>query len=58
METRGRVVHHESDIGAWELVLRMPDPRPRRFVRDYQAYTESGSPAPLRRQAPTTWLPP
>ena len=57
METGGRVVHHESNIGAWELVLRTPDVRLRRFVSDYQGYTESGSPAPLRQQAPTTWIP-
>ena len=49
METRGRVVHHESEVGTWELVLRPPDARLRRYVGDYQGYTESGT----RRAAPT-----
>ena len=57
MKAEGRVVHHESEVGTWELVLRPPDARLRRYVGDYQGYTESGTPAPLRQQAPTTWLP-
>jgi hypothetical protein len=57
MKTEGRVVHDESEVGTWELVLRPPDARLRRYVSDYQGYTESGTPAPLRQQAPTTWIP-
>jgi AraC-like DNA-binding protein len=57
MDTRLRVVTHESELGSWELVLRPPDPSLAALVSDYQGYVESGSPAPLRQQAPTTWLP-
>jgi AraC-like DNA-binding protein len=57
MNGRQRVVTHESELGSWELVLRAPDPRLAALVSDYQGYVERGSPAPMRQQAPTTWLP-
>lgn len=57
MNARLRVVTHESELGSWELVLRAPDSRLAGLVSDYQGYVERGSPAPLRQQAPTTWLP-
>jgi AraC-like DNA-binding protein len=57
MSARPRVITHESELGSWELVLRSPDPRLGALVSDYQGYVESGSPAPMRQQAPTTWLP-
>jgi len=52
-----RVLRHESELGRWKLVSRAPDPRLRGYVGDYQGYAESGSPAPLRLQVPTPWLP-
>jgi AraC-like DNA-binding protein len=57
MDTRIRVTSHESELGAWELVVRPPDARLRPFVFEYEGYVERGSPAPLRQQAPTTRLP-
>ena len=52
-----RVFEHESELGHWELVTRQPDARLRGYVGEYQGYLESGSPAPLRQQVPTPWLP-
>jgi len=52
-----RVLEHESELGHWELVTREPDARLRGYVGEYQGYVESGSPAPLRQQVPTRWLP-
>ena len=57
MNAQAHVVRHESELGSWEVVLRAPDPGLAALVSDYQGYTERGSPAPLRQQAPTTWLP-
>jgi AraC-like DNA-binding protein len=57
MDAPPRVVRHESELGSWELVLRAPEPGLAALVSDYQGYVESGAPAPLRQQAPTTWLP-
>jgi AraC-like DNA-binding protein len=57
MNAHLRVLTHESELGSWELVLRTPHPALAALVSDYQGYVERGSPAPLRQQAPTTWLP-
>jgi AraC-like DNA-binding protein len=57
MSAQPRVVRHESELGSWELVLRAPDRSLVALVSDYQGYVERGTPAPLRQQAPTTWLP-
>jgi AraC-like DNA-binding protein len=57
MDARQRVITHESELGSWELVLSAPNRRLAALVSDYQGYVEQGSPAPLRQQAPTTWLP-
>jgi AraC-like DNA-binding protein len=45
-----RKIRHESEHTSWELVLREPDPRLRSFVRVYEGYVESGTPAPVHRQ--------
>jgi len=57
MDTRERVLRHESELCSWELVVRAPDPALAPLVSDYQGYVESGASAPLRQQAPTRWLP-
>jgi len=52
-----RVLHHESELGSWELVTRPPDARLRGFVGDYQGYVESGSPGPVRQEVPMPLIP-
>lgn len=44
-----RVRRHESELGAWELVSREPEPRLRGFVAGCCGYVERGS-RPLRRR--------
>lgn len=44
-----RVRRHESELGAWELVSREPQPRLRDFVAGYCGYVERGT-RPLRRR--------
>jgi AraC-like DNA-binding protein len=57
MSAGTRVIRHDSELGSWELVLRTPEPRLRALVREYEGYSESGSPASLRQQVPTAQLP-
>ena len=57
MNAETRVLRHESELVSWEIVLRAPDPRLAGLVSEYQGYVERGSPAPLRQQVPTTFLP-
>ena len=53
-----RVLRHDSELGAWELMTRAPEPRLRGLVGDYQGYVESGAPKPvLRQQVPTPLIP-
>jgi AraC-like DNA-binding protein len=44
-----RISRHESELGAWEMVSRDPEPRLRAHVRRYVGYVESGT-RPLRRR--------
>ena len=57
MHTEMRVLRHESELGSWELVSRAPDSRLVGYVREYEGYVESGTPAPVRQQVPTPLLP-
>jgi AraC-like DNA-binding protein len=57
MSAAMRVLRHESELGGWELVTRMPDPRLRGYVGDYQGYVESTAPAPVRRELPVPLIP-
>jgi AraC-like DNA-binding protein len=53
-----RAFRHDSALGAWELRTRVPEPRLRGLVGDYQGYVESGAPKPvLRQQVPTPLIP-
>jgi AraC-like DNA-binding protein len=52
------VRRHESELGAWELVLGRPDGRLSGLVERYEAYIESASTTPLLRQeVPWTRVP-
>lgn len=52
------VRRHESELGAWELVLGKPDRRLRGVVERYEGYVESGSTTPmLRQEVPWTRVP-
>ena len=44
------VRRHESELGAWELVLGKPDRRLRGVVERYEGYVESGSTTRVLRQ--------
>lgn len=58
MAPRLRVLRHESELGAWELVRRRPDRRLRGYVVEYEGYVERDAAAQVQRQqVPTTQLP-
>jgi AraC-like DNA-binding protein len=59
MDARGtRVVRHDSEQGAWELVRAQPDPRLRGIMHEYEGYDETRSPKPvLRQEVPSTRVP-
>jgi AraC-like DNA-binding protein len=58
MHERTRVLHHDSELGEWELVVRPPARRLRPLVGHYEGYVETGTPQPvLRQQVPATRLP-
>ena len=58
MAPRLRVLRHESELGAWELVRSAPSPRLRGYVVMYEGYVERGAPVQvLRQQVPVAQLP-
>ena len=57
-ETRTRILRHESEHGAWELVFGRPDERLRGLVHRYEGYTELASPRQvLRQEVPSVHVP-
>ena len=57
MDAGTHVMRHESELGSWEVTRRLPDPPLRMYVGEYQGYVETGSPALVRQQVPTTRIP-
>ena len=58
MAPRLRVLRHESELGAWELVRRPPTPELRGFVVEYEGYVERGAAVQVQRQqVPVAQLP-
>jgi AraC-like DNA-binding protein len=58
MAPRLRVLRHESELGAWELVRRAPSPKLRGYVVGYEGYVERSAPVQvLRQQVPVAQLP-
>jgi AraC-like DNA-binding protein len=54
---RTHVDRHHSELGAWELVWRDPNPRLHAHVRRYCGYVESGSRPVRRREVPFAAIP-
>jgi AraC-like DNA-binding protein len=57
MAPRLRVLRHESELGAWELVRRAPSPKLRGYVVGYEGYVERGAAPVQRQQVPVAQLP-
>ena len=58
MAPRVRVLRHESELGAWELVRRAPGPELHGYVVGYEGYVERSAPVQvLRQQVPVAQLP-
>lgn len=58
MAPRLRVLGHESELGAWELVRRAPAPGLRGYVIEYEGYDERGAAVQVQRQqVPVARLP-
>lgn len=57
MAPRLRVLRHESELGAWELVRREPSPMLRGYVVGYEGYVEHGAAPVQRQQVPVAQLP-
>jgi AraC-like DNA-binding protein len=57
MAPRVRVLRHESELGAWELVRRTPSPTLEGYVVAYEGYVESGAAPVQRQQVPVAQLP-
>ena len=57
MAPRLRVLRHESELGAWELVRRAPSPTLHGYVVGYEGYTERGAAPVQRQQVPVAQLP-
>jgi hypothetical protein len=45
-----RVLRHESELGAWQLVRRAPSRALRGYVVQYEGYVERGAPVQVQRQ--------
>jgi AraC-like DNA-binding protein len=52
-----RVVRHSSEAGAWERVLRRPDPRLAAYVDLYEGYVEATASRIRRRELPSGRIP-
>jgi AraC-like DNA-binding protein len=53
-----QTLRHESELGAWELVLARPQAHLRGIVEQYSGYTERGAPnGVLRQEVPSTRVP-
>ena len=52
-----RVLRHESELGAWELVRRAPSPKLRGYVSGYEGYVERSAIPVQRQQVPVAQLP-
>jgi AraC-like DNA-binding protein len=52
-----RVLRHESEHGAWELVVARPDSRLRGVIHGLQGYVETGQPSGMRQEVPYTRVP-
>jgi AraC-like DNA-binding protein len=57
MAPRLRVLRHESELGAWELVRRAPSPKLHGYVVGYEGYVEQGAAPVQRQQVPVAQLP-
>lgn len=48
--SRTRLIQHDSILGQWELVTRLPDPSLHDYVREFEGYRETRSSQPIRRR--------